>query len=77
MSKDPKGRKRPTDVISNAVHVMRIATGEVTEPSDGGDGKNAAAVELGRKGGLARSKRLSAKKRRAIAKNAAIARWTR
>ena len=29
MPKGPKGEKRPADVISNAVHVMRIATGEI------------------------------------------------
>lgn len=28
MPKDPKGRKRPADIASNAVKVMRIATGE-------------------------------------------------
>jgi hypothetical protein len=27
----PKGEKRPADVIGNAVHVMRIATGEIEE----------------------------------------------
>jgi hypothetical protein len=27
MPKGPKGEKRPADVIGNAVHVMRIATG--------------------------------------------------
>jgi len=27
----PKGEKRPADVIGNAVHVMRIATGEAEE----------------------------------------------
>jgi hypothetical protein len=26
-----KGKKRPADVIGNAVHVMRIATGETEE----------------------------------------------
>lgn len=31
MSRDPKGEKRPTDVIGNAVKVMRIATGEIEE----------------------------------------------
>ena len=31
MPKTPKGAKRPADVISNAVHVMRIATGEIEE----------------------------------------------
>lgn len=29
MPKGPKGEKRPADVVGNAVHVMRIATGEV------------------------------------------------
>ncbi len=27
----PQGQKRRADVISNAVHVMRIATGEIDE----------------------------------------------
>jgi hypothetical protein len=31
MPRGPKGEKRPADVIGNAVHVMRIATGEVAE----------------------------------------------
>ena len=30
MPKGPKGEKRPADVIGNAVHVLRIATGEMT-----------------------------------------------
>ena len=29
MPRGPKGEKRPADVIGNACHVMRIATGEV------------------------------------------------
>ena len=29
MPKGPKGDKRPADVNGNAVHVMRIATGEI------------------------------------------------
>ena len=73
MPKGPKGQKRPADVISNAVTVMKIATGELTETTE--DGKNRAAVELGRKGGKARAQSLSAKKRREIAKRAAGARW--
>ena len=64
-----RGQKRPADVIGNAVHVMRIATGEITEPPETtDDGKNKAAVELGRKGGAARAKTLSATKRSEIAK---------
>jgi hypothetical protein len=31
MAKGPKGEKRKADVIGNAVHVMRIATGQVEE----------------------------------------------
>ena len=46
MPKGPKGQKRPADVIGNAVHVMRIATGEIEETLTE-DGKNAAAVALG------------------------------
>ena len=34
MPKGPKGEKRPADVIGNAVHVMKIATGEVEEPTE-------------------------------------------
>ncbi len=76
MPKGPKGQKRPADVISNAVRVMQIATGEIEE-SLTEDGKSQAAVELGRKGGLARAKSLSATKRLAIAKKGAAARWKR
>ena len=28
MPKGPQGQKRPADVIGNAVHIMRIATGQ-------------------------------------------------
>lgn len=76
MPKDPKGRKRPADVIGNAVRVMQIATGEVVEQPDT---RNQGAVALSKlgasKGGKARAERLSARKRREIAKLAARARW--
>ena len=75
MPKTPKGHKRPADVVSNAVHVMKIATGEIEEAAITEDGKSKAAVELGRKGGQARAQSLSARKRQAIAKNAAATRW--
>lgn len=74
MPKTPKGHKRPADVVSNAVHVMKIATGEIEEEKTE-DGKNKAAVELGRKGGLARAKSISKAKRREIARRAARKRW--
>jgi len=75
MPRGPKGQKRPADVIGNAVHVMRIATGEIDETLTE-DGKNQAAVQLGRKGGKARAQRLSKKRRSTIAKAAALARWS-
>lgn len=80
MPKGPKGEKRPADVIGNAVHVMRIATGEETD-SVPPDGKNPAAVALGKlggqKGGRARADSLSPEKRQEIAKKAAKARWSK
>jgi hypothetical protein len=75
MPKGPKGQKRPADVIGNAVKVMRIATGEETEDAPADDGKDAAAVSLGKRGGKARAEALSGKERAAIAKKAAAARW--
>lgn len=75
MPKGPKGQKRPADVISNAVHIMRVATGEIEDTAGlTDDGKSKAAVELGRKGGLARASKLSARRRKEIAINAAKAR---
>ena len=55
--------------------VAKIATGEVEVSTK--DGKNAAAVALGRMGGKARAAGMSAKKRKEIAKKAAQARWLR
>jgi hypothetical protein len=75
MPKTPKGHKRPADVISNAVHVMKIGTGEILEESLTDDGKDEAAVSLGRKGGAARAAKLSKKRRHEIAKRAAMNRW--
>jgi hypothetical protein len=75
MPKGPKGQKRPADVIGNAVHVMRIATGEIKEQGHINTGKNQAAVALGSKGGQARAKKLGVRRRREIAKKAATARW--
>jgi hypothetical protein len=76
MPKGPQGQKRPADVIGNAVHVMRIATGQIEEKQEP---KSTAAVARGRaggtKGGKARAASLSAEQRAEIAKVAATARW--
>jgi hypothetical protein len=75
MPKGPKGEKRHADVVKNAVKVMRIATGEEEETLTE-DGKDKAAVSLGRRGGKARAKKLPAEERSAIAKKAATKRWS-
>jgi hypothetical protein len=67
MPKGANGEKRPADVISNAVKVMRIATGEITQTLPL-NVKSAAAQELG---GKTRAEGLSSKRRREIAKAAA------
>lgn len=73
MPKGPKGEKRPADVIGAAVHVMRIATGEI-EDTKADPGKEYAR-KGGRKGGRERAKSLSPKRRREIAQAAARKRW--
>jgi hypothetical protein len=77
MPRGPKGERRPRDVIGNAVHVMRIATGQITEdiPTAEDEGKDPAAVALGRRGGAARAAALGKRKRAEIAGKAAAARW--
>jgi hypothetical protein len=74
MPRGPKGEKRPADAIGNAVMIGRIATGEIEDLTTD-DGKNAAAVALGRMGGKARAAGMTAKKRSEIAKKAATKRW--
>jgi hypothetical protein len=77
MPRSPKGERRPADVIGNAVHVMRIATGQIEDeiPTPESEGKDPAAVALGRRGGKARAEGMSAKRRKEIARRAAKARW--
>jgi hypothetical protein len=74
MPTGPKGEKRPADVIGNAVHVMKILTGE-TEEIIPDDGRDQAAKALGKKGGAARAKSMTPEKRTEIAKKAAQSRW--
>ena len=74
MPKGPKGQRTPADVVSNAIRVARIATGEEEEfPAD--DGKDKAAQSLGQRGGRARANKLSARRKAEIAKKAALTRW--
>ena len=75
MPRGPKGERRPADVIGNAVRVMRIATGEETDPLPADDGKDPAAKALGKKGGAARAAKMSPERRSEIARKAAAGRW--
>ena len=76
MPRGPKGEKRPADAIGNAIMIGRIATGEIDDLTTD-DGKNAAAVALGRMGGRARAASMTAKRRSEIAKKAAKSRWSK
>ena len=71
MPKGPRGERRPADVIGNAVHVMRIATGEVEDTPS----KAPNRAKGGKIGGKSRANSLSPEKRSEIAKRAAAKRW--
>jgi hypothetical protein len=75
-----RSRKRPRDANQLGKLIADIATSDIEDiPED--DGKNPAAVALGRKGGLkggkARAAKMSDKERTEAAKKAAAARWAR
>lgn len=72
MPKGPQGQRRPADANARAVMVGRIATGEIEETPEP---VKSAAAELGSRGGKARAKALSKRKRREIARLAATKRW--
>ncbi len=75
-SSKPKRKKKPADLNRMAHSIMDEATSEDHDPYEG---KNPAAVELGRlgglKGGKARAKKLTKEQRSEIARRAARARW--
>jgi hypothetical protein len=76
-------KKRPRDPNQLAKSIIGIATGEVhdREPTPEEQGKDPAAVALGRKGGLkggkVRAANLSSAERRAAAAKAAQVRWAK
>jgi hypothetical protein len=74
-----RSRKRPRDPNQLAKLVVDIATGEIDDTLEP-DGKDPAAVALGRRGGLkggrARAEKMTAEERRESARRAAHARWT-
>jgi hypothetical protein len=58
MPRGPKGEKRKADVIGNAVHIMRIATGQVEDVLP-----KTRRAEGGKAGGPARAQALSPNRR--------------
>ena len=76
-----KRQPRLPDPNLFAIGILEAATGEtiIPKPARVDDGKDPAAVALGRKGGLkggpARAKKLTKKQLVASAKKAAAARW--
>ena len=62
MPKGPQGQKRPADVIGCAVHVAKIATGEIEETTY----KQPNKTKSGRAGAKARAGKLTAEERSRI-----------
>jgi hypothetical protein len=76
-----KKATRPSDPAQRARQIFKEAIGGSLTDDPADKNKNPAAVALGRlrglKGGKARAAKLSARKRKEIAKKAAAARWSR
>ncbi len=74
----PKRSSKPRDLNAMAAAIVDQATSDEPVP-DLDEGKNPAAVALGRlggqKGGKARAAKLTAEERSAVARKAARARW--
>lgn len=75
MPKGPQGQKRPGDVIGAAIHVAKIATGEIED--DTTDPSKVHHRKGGLKGGKARAESLTAEQRSEIARSAAQARYAK
>jgi hypothetical protein len=77
---DKKKKQTPTDINQLASFIVS-QTADRSEHEQPAKEKNPAAVALGRlgglKGGKARAEKLSAEKRREIAKKAAQTRWAK
>lgn len=69
--------KRPRDPNQLAKAIIGIATGEIPDrdPTPEEQGKDPAAVAMGKKGGKARAEGMTAERRKEIAKKAAEKRW--
>lgn len=79
---DRSRKKKPTDLNKLAQAIVNEATnqeGSLEEPRPEDEGKDPAAVALGRKGGLkggkARAAKMTRRQRSESARKAALARW--
>ena len=66
----PNGEKRPAHTVGCAVHVMKIATGEIEEELEV---RQPSKVN----GGKARAASMTPEERKELARKAAKARWAR
>lgn len=66
----PNGEKRPAHTVGCAVHVMKIATGEIEEELEV---RQPSKVS----GGKARAASMTPEERKELARKAAKARWAR
>lgn len=73
MPTGPNGQKRPADAIGLAVHIAKIATGEVEDTTLKQPAKRASGLA----GAKARQENTTEAQRREIAERAAAARWGR
>lgn len=76
----PERSRKPRDLNQMAAAIVDRSTSDEPAP-DPDEGKNPAAVALGRlggkKGGKARAEKLTAEKRSEIARRAAAGRWNK
>ena len=70
-----KRTPRPRDPVQLGKLMVDIMTGQVADAVD--DGKDEAAVSLGRRGGAARAASTTETQRSEIAKRGAAARWAK
>lgn len=71
MPKGPRGEKRPADAVGCALHVAKIATGEIEDTRLSHPAKRKGELA----GAKARAAKLTARERNAFAAKAAAGRW--
>ena len=80
MRKGPQGQWRRADPVACAVHVGRIATGEIQETVEAPRDTRADLADASRRASVAakaRAANLTSERRREIARDGATARWSK